>query len=635
MVYETTVAEEDIIKVSDKDGNVMELLETGGQYLSARGVIAGKFPNPKTNFPRLKAMDIKSDDIFLCAYPKAGTHWTWEIISMILQQKAEYHPKAKETHMLEFHTPEVLEPLTSPRVFNTHLLPNNVPEQFFQKRCKMVFVQRNPKDMAVSFYHHCSNLSIKFPGSFLQFMDFFMGKHGPMYHCAWPSYVSAWENYIKDHTDHPVHCIMYEELHQDAIGEIQRLAAFLDKPCDDELAEQIAEKCSFQNLKNATSNIKEEGMKRSANLYRKGKVGDWKNHFTVALNEEFDQYLQRHKTAVEYKFEIYKICIESQVDLSTNYICSNPSFGGGTTMVYETTVAEEDIIKVSDKDGNVMELLETGGQYLSAQGVIAGRFPNPKTNFPRLKAMNVRSDDIFLCAYPKAGTHWTWEIISMILQQKAEYHPKAKETHMLEFHTPEVLEPLTSPRVFNSHLLPNNVPEQFSQKLCKLVFVQRNPKDMAVSFYHHCSNIAIKFPGSFVQFMDFFMGKHGPMYQCAWPFYVSAWENYIKEHPDHPVHCIMYEDLHEDAIGEIQRLAAFLDKPCDDELAKQIAEKCSFQNLKNAASNIKEEGMKRSSNLYRKGKVGDWKNHFTVALNEEFDQYIQRHKSAAEYKFEI
>jgi hypothetical protein len=48
-------------------------------------------------------------------------------------------------------------------------------------------------------------------------------------------------------------------------------------------------------------------------------------------------------------------------------------------------------------------------------------------------------------------------------------------------------------------------------------------------------------------------------------------------------------------------LAAFLDKPCDDELAQQIAEKCSFVNLKNAAMNIKEGVDEFLKNFYRKG----------------------------------
>ncbi|XP_061171732.1 sulfotransferase 1B1-like [Saccostrea echinata] len=299
--YDTEVSEEDIIKVSDSHGNVMEFLEHGGQYISAKGVIMGKFPNPKTNFPRLKEMNIRSDDFFLCAYPKAGTHWTWEIMSMILQQTAEYHPLKKETHMLEFNTPEVLESVTSPRVFNTHLRPNNMPQQFFDKHCKTVFVQRNPKDVAVSFYYHCMQ-TIKFCGTFIQFMDFFMEKHGPVYHSAWPLYTLEWEKYFKEHPDHPVHYIMYEDLQQDPVSEIKRLAAFMDKPCDDQLANQIAEKCSFQNLKTASDTVK--GGDRSMSFYRKGKVGDWKNHFTVALNEEFDQYLQQHKTDTVYKYEI-------------------------------------------------------------------------------------------------------------------------------------------------------------------------------------------------------------------------------------------------------------------------------------------------------------------------------------------
>ncbi|XP_061172447.1 sulfotransferase 1E1-like [Saccostrea echinata] len=196
---------------------------------------------------------------------------------------------------------------------------------------------------------------------------------------------------------------------------------------------------------------------------------------------------------------------------------------------YDTAVSKEDIIKVSDNYGNVMEFLEHGGQCLSARGVIMGKYPNPKTNFPRLKEMNIRSDDFFLCAYAKAGTHWTWEIMSMILQQSAEYHPLEKETHMLEFNTLEVLE--------------------------------------------------------------------------------------------------------SDPVSEIKGLSAFMDKSCDDQLANQISEKCSFQNLKTASASIKGGG--RSDPLYRKGKVGDWKNHFTVALNEEFDQYLQQHKTDSVYKYEI
>lgn len=69
----------------------------------------------------------------------------------------------------------------------------------------------------------------------------------------------------------------------------------------------------------------------------------------------------------------------------------------------ETNVSEDDIIRIHDNHGNTMELLGSGGQYLSASSVRSGRYPNPVTNIPRLRKMNVNEDDIFLCAYPKAG----------------------------------------------------------------------------------------------------------------------------------------------------------------------------------------------------------------------------------------
>uniref|UniRef100_A0A8W8NGZ2 Uncharacterized protein n=1 Tax=Magallana gigas TaxID=29159 RepID=A0A8W8NGZ2_MAGGI len=65
---------------------------------------------------------------------------------------------------------------------------------------------------------------------------------------------------------------------------------------------------------------------------------------------------------------------------------------------YETSVSEDDIIRIHDDHGNTIELLGSGGQYLSASSVRSGRYPNPVTNIPRLRKMNVNEDDIFLCA---------------------------------------------------------------------------------------------------------------------------------------------------------------------------------------------------------------------------------------------
>ena len=66
---------------------------------------------------------------------------------------------------------------------------------------------------------------------------------------------------------------------QDPTGEIKRLSHFLGKPCDEELANQIAEKCSFQNLKLASETVKTNDI-LSNRLYRKGKTYKQLSSFT-------------------------------------------------------------------------------------------------------------------------------------------------------------------------------------------------------------------------------------------------------------------------------------------------------------------------------------------------------------------
>ena len=70
---------------------------------------------------------------------------------------------------------------------------------------------------------------------------------------------------------------------QDPTGEIKRLSHFLGKSCDEELANQIAEKCSFQNLKLASETVKTNDI-LSNSLYRKGKTYKQLPSFTNRYN---------------------------------------------------------------------------------------------------------------------------------------------------------------------------------------------------------------------------------------------------------------------------------------------------------------------------------------------------------------
>ncbi|CAC5372361.1 SULT1 [Mytilus coruscus] len=104
----------------------------------------------------------------------------------------------------------------------------------------------------------------------------------------------------------------------------------------------------------------------------------------------------------------------------------------------------------------------------------------------------------------------------------------------------------------------------------------------------------------------------------------TGWFNYTKEfieafekNPANIIH-LMYEDILKNPTEEIKRLAEFLEIPNNENLVAGVVDKCSFNKLKeNKVMPFRVKG--QPSSLFRKGKIGDWKNWFTVAQNEQFD----------------
>ena len=88
-----------------------------------------------------------------------------EMTQMLIKGKAEFSSKAKESCMMEFHLPEEYVQLEKPRVFNSHFTPRCMPKAMFDKKCKIIMLQRNPKDILTSLYHHIKNTKIM-PNSF-------------------------------------------------------------------------------------------------------------------------------------------------------------------------------------------------------------------------------------------------------------------------------------------------------------------------------------------------------------------------------------------------------------------------------------------------------------------------------------
>ncbi|OWF36359.1 estrogen sulfotransferase-like [Mizuhopecten yessoensis] len=290
----------EILEIRDKSGNTMSVFKYGEDVIPLnKGLL--DFVLPQEHMLRLGDMEARDDDIMICAHTKAGTHWIWEIIMMLTRGSTVYAAGPKEHAMLEFRSAEKLDALDSPRIFNTHLRLSNLPKKLVERKCKIVFLVRNPKDTAVSLYNHMSakGSAFAYKGSFDDFLSLFMSDIFP--HNAWPGYMTGWETDFALNPDVPRHIIYYEDLKQNPVHEVRMLASYLNVTCTDSFIGEIVDKCSFDNLKNGKTDSPDTTKWKF--MYRKGEVGDWKNWFTVAQNEAFDKYITKETEKSNFKFK--------------------------------------------------------------------------------------------------------------------------------------------------------------------------------------------------------------------------------------------------------------------------------------------------------------------------------------------
>ncbi|KAJ8023654.1 Sulfotransferase family cytosolic 2B member 1 [Holothuria leucospilota] len=264
-------------------------------------------------------MELREDDLFVVTYPKSGTHWMQEIVHLILVNGHGERLTAKERRPvieladIRSHDPELvaaagpvlreMKDVPSPRVLTSHVQYSFLPKQFLEKRPKIIYIYRHPKDVLVSLF----NFYLSFirqdvePAPFGDFFDDFTA--GQVVFGSWFDHVN---DYYKHKDDENFFALPFEAMKQDLHKVVQDVASFIGKPLDDNSLARVVEGASFETMKKSfqkdhEKNVAEGKDVMRANAFvRKGKVGQWKDLLTPAQNKLLDELFREKMKDCEW-----------------------------------------------------------------------------------------------------------------------------------------------------------------------------------------------------------------------------------------------------------------------------------------------------------------------------------------------
>lgn len=249
----------------------------------------------------------KDGDVFVVTYPRSGTTWTEQIVHLLLNNGVQGEQRITDAvPWLETlpHRPngmhEFLKTMPKRRPFTSHL-PYPLIPRLKKTNAKIIYVARNPKDVAISTYFHNQSKG-GYEGTWEEHFELFLKNDvgfGPYFDHVLP----WWQASQKDKR---ILFMKYEDMKLDSVGNITRLAAFLDLQVDSQLIDKVVALSSFKSMtSNESTNFDWVPQKADKpRHFRKGDIGDWRNHFSVEQSQQMDAlFMEKLKgTGLQFDF---------------------------------------------------------------------------------------------------------------------------------------------------------------------------------------------------------------------------------------------------------------------------------------------------------------------------------------------
>ncbi len=218
----------------------------------------------------------------------------------------------------------------------------------------------------------------------------------------------------------------------------------------------------------------------------------------------------------------------------------------------------------------------------------------------------VLPSDTFVVSYPKSGNTWTRFLIGNLLNPKEIINFENIEVKIPDIYVNNEsdLKKIEIPRTLKSH-------EYFDPRYKKVILIVRDPRDIAVSYFHHCIKMKIINDNSSLDdFVDKFIeGGFDPF--GTWGENVGSWigarrgcNNFL---------LLKYEDLLDDTAKYLRKIADFLEIAVNNDDLEMAIEASKLKNMQKMEmqqmTKWKPTKDSRQDKMFvREGKSGGWKN---------------------------
>jgi hypothetical protein len=236
--------------------------------------------------------------------------------------------------------------------------------------------------------------------------------------------------------------------------------------------------------------------------------------------------------------------------------------------------------------------------------------------------LTVFPDDVFLVSYPRSGNTWTRFLIGNLVHRDEPVTFTNVESRIPEIYLfpDRVLRRLPRPRILKSH-------ECFDPRYKKIIYIVRDPRDVAISYYHYALKKRWIAPNySVEQFIPRFIAAEFDvrnMWAASWSDHVRSWVS-MRNGSDGFL-LLRYEDMIENPEHELSRVASFLNFEATPERLARAVQLSSADQMRRLEKKGADQwqltkNTRKDKPFVRTASSGDWR----TSLNSDAVAEIER-----------